>query len=213
MTSRRRAVVAATLPLGCALLARSLRAAPGSRAFYAGTAAVAAAWTGGALASGPIPVRPRDGLTPATVAGPVVVGVTAFAGFYAAARLSRHVPPLERAVARALRLADDAQVPAVLTTTLANGAAEELFFRGALVAALGEEGPSWRAAAIYAVATGATGNPALVLAAGVMGPVFDLVRSRSGGVGAPILTHLTWSVLMVRGLPRAARLRSAAGPA
>lgn len=210
--TRRRAVVAATLPVGCALLARSLRAEPGSRAFYVGTAAVAAAWTGGALASGPVPIRPSKGVTAASVAGPVATGAAAFGAFYAAARLSRRVPPLERAVARVLALADEGQGTAVLMTTLANGAAEELFFRGAVVAALGEA-PAWRTTAVYAAATAATGNPALVLAAGVMGTVFDRVRARSGGVGAPILTHLTWSTLMVRGLPRVVRLRTDAGPA
>jgi membrane protease YdiL (CAAX protease family) len=51
------------------------------------------------------------------------------------------------------------------------------------------------------VATTTTRNPALVLAAGVMGTVFALQRRASGGIQAPLITHLTWSTLMVRYLP------------
>jgi hypothetical protein len=34
-----------------------------------------------------------------------------------------------------------------------------------------------------------------------MGTLFALQRRATGGVQAPILTHLTWSALMVRFLP------------
>ena len=55
--------------------------------------------------------------------------------------------------------------------------------------------------AVYMLATAATRNPALVLASGVMGALFGLQRRASGGMQAPILTHLTWSTLMLRFLP------------
>jgi len=55
--------------------------------------------------------------------------------------------------------------------------------------------------AVYMLATVATRNPALVLASGVMGALFGLQRRASGGIGAPMLTHLTWSTLMLRYLP------------
>jgi CAAX protease family protein len=51
------------------------------------------------------------------------------------------------------------------------------------------------------LATASTRNPALVLAAGVMGTLFSLQRRASGGLQAPVLTHWTWSTLMVRYLP------------
>jgi len=35
----------------------------------------------------------------------------------------------------------------------------------------------------------------------VMGVLFALQRRASGGIQAPILTHLTWSALMLRYLP------------
>jgi hypothetical protein len=60
------------------------------------------------------------------------------------------------------------------------------------------------------LATVATRNPALVLASAVMGTLFGLQRRASGGIQAPILTHLTWSVLMLRYLPPL--FRSAIGP-
>jgi hypothetical protein len=54
---------------------------------------------------------------------------------------------------------------------------------------------------VYALATTATRNPALVLASVVMGTVFGLQRRVTGGVQAPILTHLIWSALMLQFLP------------
>jgi hypothetical protein len=55
--------------------------------------------------------------------------------------------------------------------------------------------------AVYGLATTATRNPALVLASLVMGALFGLQRRSTGGLQAPVLTHLTWSTLMLRYLP------------
>ena len=88
----------------------------------------------------------------------------------------------------------------MLATTLTNGAAEELFFRGALYDAAGRRAAPVSTAA-YMLATTATRNPALVLASGVMGALFAWQRRATGGVQAPLLTHLTWSALMLRFLP------------
>ena len=54
---------------------------------------------------------------------------------------------------------------------------------------------------VYALATTPPATPSLVLAADVMGTLFGLQRRASGGLQAPLLTHLTWSTLMVRYLP------------
>ena len=56
--------------------------------------------------------------------------------------------------------------------------------------------------AVYTLATASTRNPALMLAAGVMGTLFSLQRRASGGLQAPAITHLTWSTLMVTFLPK-----------
>ena len=55
---------------------------------------------------------------------------------------------------------------------------------------------------MYAIVTAATGNVALVIAAAVMGALFSLERRSTRGVLAPMVTHLTWSTLMVLALPR-----------
>jgi hypothetical protein len=54
---------------------------------------------------------------------------------------------------------------------------------------------------VYALATTSTRNPALVLASAAMGILFALQRRATGGIQAPLLTHLTWSTLMLRYLP------------
>ena len=53
----------------------------------------------------------------------------------------------------------------------------------------------------YLVATLATGNVMLAFAAVVLGVVVGLERRASGGVLAPILTHVTWSTVMLFALP------------
>src|SRR3712207_7587123 len=49
--------------------------------------------------------------------------------------VARRIPVLARAIGSVLSYADQGSAPLVLTTTLANGVAEEVFFRGALYAA------------------------------------------------------------------------------
>jgi hypothetical protein len=58
-----------------------------------------------------------------------------------------------------------------------------------------------KSSVVYTLATVATRNPALVLASAPMGLLFALQRRASGGIQAPVLSHLTWSVLMLRFLP------------
>ena len=54
---------------------------------------------------------------------------------------------------------------------------------------------------LYAGATFASGNGMLVFAAVVLGLVVGLQRRVTGGVLAPILTHVTWSMSMLFLLP------------
>ena len=53
----------------------------------------------------------------------------------------------------------------------------------------------------YGVATLATGNVMLSFAALLLGVIVGLERRASGGILAPILTHITWSLSMLLILP------------
>ena len=92
------------------------------------------------------------------------------------------------------------KVALLLVITVVNGIAEELFFRGAAYAAVTRY-PVVVTTIAYAVATLATGNVMLAFAAVLLGAVVGLERRASGGVLAPILTHVTWSATMLLALP------------
>jgi membrane protease YdiL (CAAX protease family) len=212
---RRRRVVVATSLVGAGLLGASLSTRPGSREFYLATATVAGAWTVGGVASGPLHLgwaETRDGRIRRPVLTPIATGVGAFGVFYGAALVARRIPVLDRALADVLAFADEGDDRRVLLTTLANGVGEEVFFRGALYAALRDHSPVASSTAVYTLATTTTRNPALVLAAAVMGNLFGLQRRASGGLQAPLLTHLTWSALMLRYLPPLFRRRTSVRP-
>jgi CAAX protease family protein len=200
---RRRRVVAAVTTAGAGMLGLSFSTRPGSRLFYASTLGTAATWALGGFASGPL----HRGWAPVgsslrrPVVTPIVTGGSVFGVFYAGALVVRRVPVLDAALRKVLRFAEDGSQPLVLISTLANGVAEEIFFRGAVYAAAGDRHPVASSTALYTLVTSATRNPALVLAGGVMGTVFGLQRRSSGGIQAPILTHVTWAALMVRYMP------------
>jgi CAAX protease family protein len=201
---RRRQVTAAVSVAGAGLLGVSLSRRPDSPAFYGLTLGVAGTWVAGGFASGPLHLgwmRASADTLRRPLLTPVALGVGSFGFFYGAALVVRRVPVLGAAITRVLRYAQQGSLPLVLTTTLANGVAEEVFFRGALYAAVGTEHPVLKSTAVYALATTATRNPALVLASVAMGLLFGLQRRATGGIQAPVLTHLTWSVLMLRYLP------------
>jgi membrane protease YdiL (CAAX protease family) len=202
--ARRRRVVALFSVAGAGMLGLSLSSKPGSRTFIASTFAVAGTWVAGGFASGPLHlgyIQDTNHTLRRPVVTPIATGGCAFAVFYVGALAARHVPVLDDALRNVLRFADKGSTPLVLLTTLANGAAEEVFFRGAVYAAVGERHPVAVSTAVYTLATAATRNPALVLAGGVMGTLFGLQRRASGGIQAPLLTHLTWATLMLRYLP------------
>ena len=209
---RRRRVVAGVSVAGAGLLGVSLSTRPDSTEFYALTLAVAGTWVAGGFASGPLHLgwmQARDETLRRPVLTPVLTGVGAFGVFYGCALVARHVPVLDSAISSVLAYAEEGSTPLVLATTLANGVAEEVFFRGALYAAIGEQHPVALSTAAYALSTVPTRNPALVLAATVMGTLFAAQRRASGGIQAPVLTHVAWSTLMLRYLPPLFRGRQA----
>jgi membrane protease YdiL (CAAX protease family) len=188
--------------LGAAALLRSSFAAKaGSARFYLLTTGLAVTWTAGALSTGPIPwrgdvwrERPGGGAR-ALVVVPVVTGAATFAVFYGAARVARRHRALHRAIASVLGYADAGSTPLVMLIASGSGVAEELFFRGALWSG---PHPLRTTTLAYAASTAATGNPALVLAGLITSVIFGWQRDATGGVLAPAVTHITWSVLMLR---------------
>lgn len=202
--ARRRWVVAGATVAGTSMLGLSLSTRPGSPEFYAATLSVAGIWAAGGIAAGPLHLgwmQGSDETLRRPVIAPILAGVYSFGLCYGAALLARRIPVLDEALCDVLRFAAEGSGTLVLLTTLANGAAEEVFFRGALYAAVGPKHQVMRSTVLYTLATGATRNPALVLAAGAMGSLFGLQRRASGGIQAPILTHLTWASLMLRFVP------------
>ncbi len=206
MSARRRGEVVATALAGSGLLAAALRSKPDSRRFYTLTLGAAGVWLAGGLRGRPLAVKrlkdePRPSIR--AVLGPVAIGAGAFAAFYVASLAVRRIPLLDDAVVGVLRYARLGTDPLVLATTLANGVCEELFFRGTAFTAFDDNHPVAASTGLYLLTTAATRNPALVLAAGVMGTLFSAQRQATGGVLAPMITHVTWSTLMLRYFPKA----------
>lgn len=193
---RRPRAVAAVGLAGTALLGASLAAPPASARFYGLTFATAATFTVGGLVTTPTATEPGD----RRVLVPAATGVAAFGVFYGCALVARRIPLLRTAIATVMRYADQGATPAVLLTTLANGAAEEVFFRGAVFHAA-SRAPVTVSTAAYILDTTATRNPALVLAAACMGTLFGVQRQRTGGIRASMVTHLVWSTLMLHFIP------------
>jgi membrane protease YdiL (CAAX protease family) len=200
---RRRIVVVAVLVVGATLLSFSLSRKPGDPSFYWLTFGLAAVWAGGAVLSGPIHFgsvpwrgRARRPLLTGTVIGLAVGGAFVVGGLVA-----RQIPPVAEFITRVLEFANQGTLPLVVVITLVNGVAEEMFFRGAVYPALGKHHPVLISTFVYVVATSASGNPMLGFAAIILGTVCALERRATGGVLAPVLTHLVWGLIMVLALP------------
>lgn len=199
-----KAVTLATGVFGTALLGRSLSSKPDSNEFYALTAGVAGTWVAGSIATGPIPLvgeQARQHAVRELAIKPVAIGAGLFGAFYLAAFVAQRIPRLDRALTNVLDYAEKGSTPLVVGTTVANAIAEEIFFRGRLYAFVQPRRAAAVSTAGYVLTTTATRNPALVVAAAVMGTVFAFQRRVTGGVLAPAITHATWAVLMVRYLP------------
>jgi membrane protease YdiL (CAAX protease family) len=200
---RRRAVVTTFGVIGVAVLAWGLRTDPGSGAFYSSTLALAGVWCVGGLLSGPVPLgwETHDGQRRRPVISAVIAGVGLAAVFVVGALVVKHIPVLSDRVEGVLDFARDGSWPIVLLLTVANGVAEEVFFRGAVQPALPELVRLPGSVLIYAAVTLATGNIMLGFAAALLGVVVGLQRKATDGVLAPMVTHVTWSALMFVALP------------
>jgi uncharacterized protein len=175
----------------------------GDPAFYPLTFGLAATWTLGSLLSGPLHlghILLAGRLRRPTIT-PIAVGLLLAALFVLGALIVRTIPSLVRLAEDVLGYARLGNLWIIFVITLVNGVAEELFFRGALFAAIGLRHAVLISTVLYVLATVAGGNPVLIFTAAVLGTVVALERRASGGILAPILTHVTWSLSMLFVLP------------
>lgn len=201
---RRRIVAALCYVAGTVALAATLRIEPGDERFYPAALGLAAIWAVGALLSGPLRIgraHTRAGGVAHPILQPFALGLLLTAIFLAGAVAVAQVPVLRRPVEDLLDHARFGALGIVLVITVLNGIVEELYFRGALYAALPAAHAVVATTVLYTLTTIGSGVPLLVLAALIIGLVTALQRRVTGGVLAPIITHITWSTGMLLLLP------------
>lgn len=201
----RRVVATVTAVIGSALLWASFRLEPGDDRFYLTTTVLAVVWVVGSVASGPLHLGWGHTRRGDRYARPVVqslaLGVLAVVISLGAMLVVAQVPVLRDPVNDVLDHARFASLPLVAVITLVNGIAEEVFFRGALFAAIGRKYPVPISTALYTLTTIGSGNFMLVAAAAALGLLVGLQRRVTGGILGPAITHITWSLSMLFLLP------------
>ena len=202
---RRRIVVVVTLLVGAGILAWALRIQPGDPTFYVATIALAAVWALGAFVSGPLHLgraNTRDGHgTSRAVVQSLALGALLLGVFMLGAVVVARIPVLREPVQELLDHARFGSLALVAVITMVNGIAEELYFRGAMYAAVGRRHAVAVTTVVYTLVTATSGIPLLVLAGAIVGLVVGLQRRVTGGILGPTITHLTWSLGMLFLLP------------
>ncbi|MBA3490086.1 MAG: CPBP family intramembrane metalloprotease, partial [Longispora sp.] len=136
---RRRLVVAVVLILGATVLGISLSVRPGDSSFYFFTMVLAAIWAVGGLISGPLHLGyiPFRGKLRRPLVTPIVTGLLIGAVFVVGALLVREIEPLRDYVDDVLAHAYRGAIVPIAAIAVVNAVTEEIFFRGALFAAIG----------------------------------------------------------------------------
>jgi len=200
---RRRLIVCVVLVVGAVLLGYSLRSRPGDQSFFVSAVSLGAVWTVGTFLSGPLHLGSINwrGRNQRPVITGISVGVLLGAVFLAGGLVAREIPPIADRITRVLEYTNHGHLGFIVLIALFNGVAEELFFRGALYTALGRFYPVAISTLLYVCASSASGNAMLGFAALILGTVCACERRATGGVLAPVLTHLVWGLIMVLALP------------
>ena len=200
---RRRLIVVVVLVVGAVLLGYSLRSRPGDESFYLSAVLLGAVWTVGTFLSGPLHLGSINwrGRNQRPVLTGIAIGALLGGVFLAGGLVVREIPPVAERISRVLEYTNHGHVAFIVLIALINAVAEELFFRGALYTALGRFHPVAISTLLFVCATSASGNAMLGFAALILGTVCALERRATGGVLAPVLTHLVWGLIMVLALP------------
>jgi membrane protease YdiL (CAAX protease family) len=202
---RRRVVVVVTLVVGAGILTWALRIEPGDPTFYVATIGLAVVWALGAFLSGPLHLgraNTRDGRgSSRAVVQSLALGALLLGIFMLGAVVVARIPVLREPVQELLDHARFGSLALVAAITAVNGIAEELYFRGAMYAAVGRRHAVAVTTVVYALVTATSGIPLLVLAGALVGLVVAFQRRVTGGILGPTITHLTWSLGMLFLLP------------
>jgi uncharacterized protein len=202
---RRRVVVVVTLVVGAGILTWALRIEPGDPTFYVATIGLAVVWALGAFLSGPLHLgraNTRDGRgSSRAVVQSLALGALLLGIFMLGAVVVARIPVLREPVQELLDHARFGSLALVAAITAVNGIAEELYFRGAMYAAVGRRRAVAVTTVVYALVTATSGIPLLVLAGALVGLVVAFQRRVTGGILGPTITHLTWSLGMLFLLP------------
>lgn len=203
VVQRRRVVVAVVVLLGAAVLAWMHTKNPGDPAFYWLSLTLAVVWSVGAVAAGPLHLgavrfrgRNERPVFTGTGVGLVLGGVFLLGGLAV-----QKIPPLAGQVTAILDYTTQVSWRLVVLIAIVNAIAEEMFFRGALFSAFGRRYPLVASTVLYIAAMMTAGNLMIGVAALVLGTVCAIERRATGGVLAPVLTHLVWGLMMVLALP------------
>lgn len=201
---RRRVVAGVTLVAGAVLLGLSLRVPAGDPVFYTYTVALALVWAVGAFASGPLHAGRawrRAGGVGKPIVQSLALAALLTALFLIGAVVVARIPFLRGPLDELLDHARLGYLPLVAAITALNGIGEELYFRGALFAAVGRRHAVAATTVLYTLITVVSGVPLLVLAALLLGLVCGLQRRVTGGLLGPIIVHVSWSAAMLLLLP------------
>lgn len=201
---RRRIVVGVTLVVGAVLLRATITTPRSSVRFGVLGLALAATWIIGGLLAGPLraPRPPRAHANRHELIEAGAVGVIAFVVFLGANLVGRQIAFIDHALNSLLPRASTSASALVIAVVVTNAVAEEYYFRGALHAAFADRRAGLATIVVYTLVTVVTLNPALIVAAVVMGTVFTLERQATGRVFAPAVTHVVWGLLMLLAFPR-----------
>ena len=209
-------VSVATLVIGAVVLQRAFNDTTGASELSVWSLILGAVWVAGGLlvlvlsrpffAEGPVRKRgpylnlkqfkPRKHpLVFTLVSGLLVAGVS-----LVGALIFQQIPFFGDDVAAATSRVND-QRYLVFVVALLTGTCEEVFFRLALHQVLSPRFAVIGATTLYGLVTLASGNPALVLAAIVLGGASSIVLQRTRRWYSPIIIHGMWTVALVGILP------------